>query len=834
MLQRQQFVVLWSATLAGFLWTSSIEAFDPPAGGWDYAYEAAPGEDVDGAGFTSLDGSFDHANGSDEWDGSAIGAGRPGGAVILEDSYLRFQDTGDPRDYGMGDPGSNRKLYFVHDLGPDGAAADSLDTGVTLNFRVRVPTDGPIDDVHVDGGGGIEAYPAGGDGYPLHNGAKGNIGIKQSAGGLVSLSLDPGSGLLVNGASIDTVDSAPHSIDLDPTAWQDVWVVISAGGTSTHVVEVWLNDGAAATIFDVASGGGSDYDGITYLALGAGATGESGALDVDYVRFKNGVHRPAGECTPPQIVTSSTTSGEGCDVGGTEHTVTLNVTGVTELIEVLAELPECAVLTDAGVGGVVGEGNVTYSLEADGEVSFSVDISGCCSAEGAGDSISIGVMAGTAECSAQATAALSCCRLIEPICEPEPEDPMALLANAFVFGQRELSGNPDCVTRSDDAYFWYHHDNGTRANNAIDFLYGAERGHGFVEIDPGNAGRNGWAAIGPFDDSPNARNRFGDSCPEEIYDSFIGFKDHPTPCSETASGSLAPCLDGDPITLADGMPGTYSASGGILRVDVEPGLYRFAGIVGESDNPHSSRLLVQDGESATPGVFAEGDNWVTLVDNHDQNQWDIGEAKPDCLGCGVFARVGFNCRIPPLGDGTAPDPVFVNMDENGLPTDPGADGIFGTRDDAPASSPMIACETGVLSFHLLQGNATLGVGSRSSGTSVDVNGPDLIELEVWRVGDVDAPGLGPFVRGDANDSGAVDLSDAQTLFSWLFTGGPQPPCLAAANSNLEPALTVTSGVYLLNFLFLGGPMPPQPFPVCGSSDHPNDIGLGCESFDSCP
>jgi hypothetical protein len=130
-MQRFERFVLPIVLTIGLLALSSASAFDPPAGGWDYVFDANAGQDVDGGhgSFTSLDGTYSHDNGSDSWDGSAPGDvdGRPGGAGIFADddgsSYLRIQDTGDPRfDDGGGDP-SNRKVYFGHDLGPDGATA---------------------------------------------------------------------------------------------------------------------------------------------------------------------------------------------------------------------------------------------------------------------------------------------------------------------------------------------------------------------------------------------------------------------------------------------------------------------------------------------------------------------------------------------------------------------------------------------------------------------------------------------------------------------------------------------------------------------------------------
>ena len=226
-------------------------SYAAPAGGWAYAYEANAGEDVPGPdpGNAALDGTWSHDNGSDAWDRSPIGgelgaANAPGGAMALgedEASFLRIQDTGDPRDYAYPDP-SNRKVYFTHDLAREGAAATALDAGVTLYFRVRVPASGTIDPLHPDGGGGVTPYPAGGDGYTLHDGGKGNVGIKQGAGGIISFSLateaESGEGALLlnnlNGKAVsgdvDTGEAGvPNAVPLDPTLWHDVWVVVSGG-----------------------------------------------------------------------------------------------------------------------------------------------------------------------------------------------------------------------------------------------------------------------------------------------------------------------------------------------------------------------------------------------------------------------------------------------------------------------------------------------------------------------------------------------------------------------------------------------------------------------------
>jgi hypothetical protein len=93
------------------------------------------------------------------------------------------------------------------------------------------------------------------------------------------------------------------------------------------------------------------------------------------------------------------------------------------------------------------------------------------------------------------------------------------------------------------------------------------------------------------------------------------------------------------------------------------------------------------------------------------------------------------------------------------------------------------------------------------------------------------PAAGPFLRGDCNGDGQVagQVTDAVFLLNFNFTGGPEPPCLAACDANGDGQVSgqVTDAIYLLQFNFLGGPAPPAPFPECGASRRSEDERLGC-------
>lgn len=98
---------------------------------------------------------------------------------------------------------------------------------------------------------------------------------------------------------------------------------------------------------------------------------------------------------------------------------------------------------------------------------------------------------------------------------------------------------------------------------------------------------------------------------------------------------------------------------------------------------------------------------------------------------------------------------------------------------------------------------------------------------------VEEPRVGPFVRGNSNADQRVDIADVVFILNWLFRGGPEPPCSAAANASSSESIDVASAIYILHFLFLGGPLPRAPFPTCGLSIDPLDVALGCESFPPC-
>jgi hypothetical protein len=334
---------------------AAASLFSPPPGGWTYIFNGDQDFAGDpGSGFSSLDGTWSHDNGSDEWDGSKIGGefvsdifgfgNAPGGVMTVTENgvtYLRIQVTGDPRDYGYPDP-SNRKIYFGHDMSERGAGESVLDDGVSLTFRARIPTPGnttaPLDPLHRDGqqAAGVQPYPEGGDGYVTSDGGKGNFVIRQASGGAIAFSLTvpddtPGgnptsnranfAGLTMNEFNGNQISgqvnfgqgTRTNLVSFDPTEWHEFWIVLrkDPANVGTHQGYIYMNGSLTPQIFKITAGNGSDYSGFSYLAIGATATPQNAALDIDFVGYKLGAEFPPGafDNLPPEVENIAPSSG---------------------------------------------------------------------------------------------------------------------------------------------------------------------------------------------------------------------------------------------------------------------------------------------------------------------------------------------------------------------------------------------------------------------------------------------------------------------------------------------------------------------------------------------
>jgi hypothetical protein len=106
----------------------------------------------------------------------------------------------------------------------------------------------------------------------------------------------------------------------------------------------------------------------------------------------------------------------------------------------------------------------------------------------------------------------------------------------------------------------------------------------------------------------------------------------------------------------------------------------------------------------------------------------------------------------------------------------------------------------------------------------------LVEAVSWR-----APL--PFVRGDPNASGSMNVADVVSIIGYAYSGQPESArCLDAADVDDSGKVDVTDAIRILLYLFRGDAAPPEPpagLPpqACGLDPTPDP--LDCSEYDPC-
>lgn len=83
----------------------------------------------------------------------------------------------------------------------------------------------------------------------------------------------------------------------------------------------------------------------------------------------------------------------------------------------------------------------------------------------------------------------------------------------------------------------------------------------------------------------------------------------------------------------------------------------------------------------------------------------------------------------------------------------------------------------------------------------------------------------PFIRGDADSSLRVNLTDGIQILRYLYQSG-ELDCLDAADVNDSGQIEIADAIYLLNFVFQSGEAIPAPHPAAGVDPTPDAIGCG--------
>jgi hypothetical protein len=88
----------------------------------------------------------------------------------------------------------------------------------------------------------------------------------------------------------------------------------------------------------------------------------------------------------------------------------------------------------------------------------------------------------------------------------------------------------------------------------------------------------------------------------------------------------------------------------------------------------------------------------------------------------------------------------------------------------------------------------------------------------------------PFLRGDSNVDGSVEVSDAINGLLMIFAGKSAGTCLEAYDADDDVAVTITDAIFILDYLFYDGPRIPEPFPDLGIDPEPESSTLPCEAY----
>ena len=114
------------------------------------------------------------------------------------------------------------------------------------------------------------------------------------------------------------------------------------------------------------------------------------------------------------------------------------------------------------------------------------------------------------------------------------------------------------------------------------------------------------------------------------------------------------------------------------------------------------------------------------------------------------------------------------------------------------------------------------------GTSYDVQTGPGVSITV-------GGGQPPFVRGEVNQDGKLNVSDAVVIARYVCNLGSQKAkidaCKDAADVNDDGSITAADALYLLAYLFTGGAAIPAPAGACGIDPTPD--GLDCVQY-QCP
>jgi hypothetical protein len=143
-------------------------------------------------------------------------------------------------------------------------------------------------------------------------------------------------------------------------------------------------------------------------------------------------------------------------------------------------------------------------------------------------------------------------------------------------------------------------------------------------------------------------------------------------------------------------------------------------------------------------------------------------------------------------------------------------------------------DAGAGDYRLQSGSPAEDAGTAEDAPATDADGNPRPCGEAHDVGAYEVcegPQPPRFRRGDPNQDGSQDISDAIAILLHLFAGGVVPACAKSEDTNDDGAIQITDAIFLLEYLFASGAAPPAPLLDCGPD--PTADGLACAGEGPC-
>ncbi len=270
-----------------------------------------------------------------------------------------------------------------------------------------------------------------------------------------------------------------------------------------------------------------------------------------------------------------------------------------------------------------------------------------------------------------------------------------------------------------------------------------------------------------------------------------------------------------PLVVVDGLSHVPARQDGveIRRVNCAPDFYpRVTSVTGTPGTQQSVRVYLDFNHTGEAAFGVQG--WSFGI-THDSNVLELLDATADGTDT-MYVKGGVEPDFNQFRFVPADPPGATDGFTHGVVIDFQTGIVLAPRNnflDCTARYRLVgepACPEPIVTSLVPTG----GLGDPLVRMVMVVDGESFVPcwLEAGRVNIVCSV---PFVRGNSNGDGRVDIADGIFIFYYLFRGGRAPTPLDAADVNDDGAVDASDGVYVVNHQFLSGPPPPPPFPLAG-------------------